>query len=115
MHNNYLREIRESLMISKTELARKAHMSTITIARIEKGKPCRTETKRKLVLALGLKISDKNRVFGEATELSIKDKGDRRSGVDQRKFSYAVHIPEHRSGNERRNGLDRRLKSRTSK
>ena len=102
-------------MISKTELARKANISPMTITRIEQDKPCRTETKRKIVLALGLKISDKNKVFGEAMELSIKDKGDRRSGVDRRKFSYAVHIPEHRSVKERRTGLDRRLKSRTSK
>ena len=115
MSKNSLKEIRESLMISKTELARKANISPITITRIEQDKPCITETNRKLVLALGLKISDKNKVVGEAMELSIKDKEDRRSGVDQRKFSYAVHIPEHRSSKERRNGLGRRLKSRTSK
>ncbi len=52
-------------MISKTELAKKANISTITIARIEQGKPCRTETKRKIILALGLKISDKIKVFDD--------------------------------------------------
>ena len=63
MNTNHLREIRESLMISKTELARKANISSITLTRIEKGKPSRMKTKRKIILALGLKISDKNKVF----------------------------------------------------
>jgi len=73
-------------MISKVELARKANISPITIARIENGKPCRLETKRKIILALGLKISDENKVFGDDMELSVKDKEDRRSGIDRRKF-----------------------------
>jgi DNA-binding XRE family transcriptional regulator len=50
-------------MISKAELARKANISAITITRIENGMPCRIETKRKILLALGLNISDKNKVF----------------------------------------------------
>ena len=52
-------------MISKTELAGKADISPLTIARIEQDKPCRTDTKRKILLALGMKISDRERVFGE--------------------------------------------------
>jgi len=52
-------------MISRAELARKANISPITIAQIENGKPCRLETKRKIILALGFKISDKNKVFGD--------------------------------------------------
>ncbi|MBW2605710.1 MAG: hypothetical protein JRE28_15620 [Deltaproteobacteria bacterium] len=36
------------------------------------------------------------------------DNGGRRSGADRRRFSYAVHIPERRSGINRRKGLDRR-------
>ena len=63
MSKNSLKEIRESLMMSKAELARKANISPITITRIEQGMPCRMETKRKIVLALGFKISDKNKVF----------------------------------------------------
>ncbi len=50
-------------MISKAELAKKASISPITITRIENGMPCRMETKRKVILALGYEISDKNRVF----------------------------------------------------
>ena len=63
MSTNSLREIRESFMISKTELARKSNISSLTLTRIEQGRPCRMETKRKILLALGLKISDKNKVF----------------------------------------------------
>jgi DNA-binding XRE family transcriptional regulator len=71
MSNNTLRELRESLMISKAELARKANISTVTITRIEQGRACRIETKRKIVLALGYNISDKNKVFGEDLEFFI--------------------------------------------
>ncbi len=63
IEKNSLREIRESLLISKAELSKKADISPRTITRIERGKPCRMETKRKIVLALGLKLSDRNKVF----------------------------------------------------
>ena len=72
--------------MSKTELVKKANLSFNTITQIENGGPCRMETKRKIILALWLKISDKNKIFGEDMELSIKDKEDRRSGIDRRKF-----------------------------
>ena len=65
IEKNCLREIRESLMISKTELSRKAKISPMTISRIEQGKQCRMETKRKVILALGYKISDKDKIFGD--------------------------------------------------
>ena len=52
-------------MISKAELAKKASISPITITRIENGMPCRMETKRKVILALGYEISDKHRVFSD--------------------------------------------------
>jgi DNA-binding XRE family transcriptional regulator len=59
-------------MMSKAELARKAGLSTLTIDRVEAGRPCRLDTKRKILLALELKVSDKDRVFGGAEdELSI--------------------------------------------
>lgn len=61
---NNVQKFRESLMMSKAELARKAGLSTLTIDRIEAGRPCRLDTKRKILLALGLKVSDKDRVFG---------------------------------------------------
>ncbi len=63
MHTNSLKEIRESFLISKAELARRADVSVDTLTRIEHGKPCRIETKRKILLALGLKLSDRKKVF----------------------------------------------------
>jgi len=35
----------------------------LTIDRIERGKDCRMETKRKIILALGYKLSDKDKLF----------------------------------------------------
>jgi DNA-binding XRE family transcriptional regulator len=102
MSKNNLKEIRESLMISKAELSRNANVSPLTITRIERGEPCRMETKRKIVLALGLEISDKDKVFGNKMAVSAKDGADRRSGIDRRQFSYAIHSPENRSGGDRR-------------
>jgi DNA-binding XRE family transcriptional regulator len=51
--------------MSKAELARKARLSALTIDRIEKGKSCRPETKRKIILALGYRLSEKQKVFPE--------------------------------------------------
>lgn len=68
MPRNNVQKFRESLMMSKAELARKAGLSTLTIDRIEAGRPCRLDTKRKILLALGMKVSDKDRVFGSAPE-----------------------------------------------
>ena len=102
MNNNNLKEIRESLMISKAELSRNANLSPLTITRIERGESCRMETKRKIVLALGLKISEKDKIFGKNMSVSVNDGGNRRSGIDRREFSYAIHTPEYRSGRERR-------------
>jgi DNA-binding XRE family transcriptional regulator len=62
--SNNVQRYREALMMSKAELARKAGLSTLTIDRLEAGRPCRLDTKRKVLLALGLRISDKDRVFG---------------------------------------------------
>ncbi|HIJ57266.1 MAG TPA: helix-turn-helix transcriptional regulator [Deltaproteobacteria bacterium] len=63
MRKNSVREIREALMMSKAELSRKANVSPITLSRIESGMPCRMETKRKILLALGYKLSDKSKIF----------------------------------------------------
>ena len=65
MTRTHLKEVREGQLMSKAELARKAGVSPLTIDRIEKGNGCRMETKRKIILALGLKLADKSRVFPE--------------------------------------------------
>jgi hypothetical protein len=41
--------------------------------------------------------TDKNRVH-----TSVPRSGDRRSGIERRRFSYSAHIPERRSGQDRR-------------
>ena len=63
MEKNHVKKFRENLLLSKAELARKAGLSPLTVDRIEKGKECRPETKRKVLLALGLKLSEKDRIF----------------------------------------------------
>ncbi len=67
---NSLRKIREDRMMSKAELARKANVTVQTIDRIEKGKECRLDTKRKIILALGYNLADRDTIFedGEAPE-----------------------------------------------
>ena len=60
---NSVKKIREQLLLSKAELARKAGVSPLTIDRIDKGEDCRMETKRKIILALGYKLSDKEQIF----------------------------------------------------
>jgi len=70
---NNVQRYREALMMSKAELARKAGLSTLTIDRVEAGRPCRLDTKRKILLALGKRISDKDEIFAsEAGELSFQ-------------------------------------------
>ena len=60
---NRVKNIRESRLLSKSELARKAGVSVLTIARIERGEECRMETMRKIILAFGYSLEDKTKVF----------------------------------------------------
>jgi DNA-binding XRE family transcriptional regulator len=60
---NNLKKIREAKLMSKAELARMAGVSSVTIDRIERGELCRMETKRKIILALGFSLADKDKVF----------------------------------------------------
>ena len=49
--------------MSRSELSRRADVALLTIARIESGKKCRFSTMRKIISALGLDISEKDKVF----------------------------------------------------
>jgi DNA-binding XRE family transcriptional regulator len=60
---NNVRKIRESHLMSKAELARKAGVSVLTISRVESGLECRIDTKRKIILALGMGVGEKDKVF----------------------------------------------------
>jgi DNA-binding XRE family transcriptional regulator len=58
---NKVKTIRENKLMSKAELARKAGVSSLTIDRV--GEACRMETMRKIILALGYTLEEKNKVF----------------------------------------------------
>jgi DNA-binding XRE family transcriptional regulator len=61
---NNVQRLREDQLLTKAELARKAGVSPLTVSRIESGLDCRVDTKRKIILALGLTPSDRRKVFG---------------------------------------------------
>lgn len=63
-HPNNVRKLRQAAMMSKAELARRAGVSPLTIDRVESGCPCRMDTKRKILEALGLSPSAREQVFG---------------------------------------------------
>jgi DNA-binding XRE family transcriptional regulator len=65
MLDNHVKKIRELLMMSKAELARQANVSVQTIERIEKGHECRLDTRRKIIIALGYKLDQKEKIFPE--------------------------------------------------
>ncbi len=62
-YTNNVRKIREDKLISKAELARLAGVAPATIERIESGAECRMETKRKIILAFGFSLSEREKVF----------------------------------------------------
>lgn len=62
-NKNRVKSIRESRLMSKSELARKAGVSALTIDRVERGEDCRVETMRKIILALGFTLEEKIKVF----------------------------------------------------
>lgn len=65
LRTNKLKDYREQHLISKTELAREAEISLVTLDRIEKGFDCRLSTKRKIIEALGLNLDNKDTIFPE--------------------------------------------------
>jgi len=60
---NNVQRFRESQLMAKAELARRAGVSESTIDRIEAGKECRMETKRKILFALGLTVQESTKIF----------------------------------------------------
>ena len=60
---NRVREMRENKLMTQSQLARKARVALRTIHSVEKGMNCRMDTKRKILLALGLRFEDKEMVF----------------------------------------------------
>ena len=60
---NRVREMRENRLMTQAQLARKAKVALRTIHSVEKGLNCRMDTKRKILLALGLRFEDRHQVF----------------------------------------------------
>jgi DNA-binding XRE family transcriptional regulator len=60
---NRVRELRENKLMTQAQLAKKARVALRTIHSVEKGMNCRMDTKRKILLALGLRFEDKIKVF----------------------------------------------------
>jgi DNA-binding XRE family transcriptional regulator len=66
VRKNRVRELRENRLMTQAQLARKAKVALRTIHSVEKGMNCRMDTKRKILLALGLRFEDKDQVFPSA-------------------------------------------------
>jgi DNA-binding XRE family transcriptional regulator len=73
---NRVRELRENRLMTQAQLARKAKVALRTIHSVEKGMNCRMDTKRKILLALGLRFEDKDHVFPSARMLAVGMIGD---------------------------------------
>ena len=73
---NRVRELRENRLMTQAQLARKAKVALRTIHSVEKGMNCRMDTKRKILLALGLRFEDKDQVFPSARMLAAQLTGD---------------------------------------
>ena len=63
IRQNRVRELRENRLMTQAQLARKAKVALRTIHSVEKGMNCRMDTKRKILLALGMRFEDKDHVF----------------------------------------------------
>ena len=63
IRRNRVRELRENRLMTQAQLAKKAKVALRTIHSVEKGMNCRMDTKRKILLALGLRFEDKDHVF----------------------------------------------------
>ncbi len=61
--SNRVRQLRENRLMTQAQLAKRAKVALRTIHSVEKGMNCRMDTKRKILLALGLRFEDKDQVF----------------------------------------------------
>jgi DNA-binding XRE family transcriptional regulator len=62
--------------MTQAQLARKAKVALRTIHSVEKGMNCRMDTKRKILLALGLRFEDKDHVFPPSSAFMSDGHGD---------------------------------------
>ena len=71
IRKNRVRELRENRLMTQAQLARKAKVALRTIHSVEKGMNCRMDTKRKILLALGLRFEDKDQVFPSISPMHV--------------------------------------------
>ena len=81
IRKNRVRELRENRLMTQAQLARKAKVALRTIHSVEKGMNCRMDTKRKILLALGLRFEDKDQVFPSASPMASPMHEDPSSGT----------------------------------
>ena len=62
-NSNRVRELREELLMTRGELAKRAGVSLRTVWSVENGIPCRVITKRKILEALGIPQREHRKVF----------------------------------------------------
>ncbi len=79
---NNVQRLREDQLLSKAELARRAGVSSLTIDRIEAGRDCRLDTKRKIILGLGLTLAERRKVFGTPSASGPRSNGHPRQVAD---------------------------------
>ncbi|UCE86644.1 MAG: helix-turn-helix transcriptional regulator [Deltaproteobacteria bacterium] len=84
---NRVRELRENRLMTQAQLARKAKVALRTIHSVEKGMNCRMDTKRKILLALGLRFEDKDKVFPSISR-AMMDIGGQPSMDETRRPSF---------------------------
>jgi transcriptional regulator with XRE-family HTH domain len=63
VQRNRIRELRENKLLTQQQLADRAGLSQGTIYRVECGASSKPRTKRKILLALGVRFEDYNQVF----------------------------------------------------
>jgi len=68
---NRVKQLRENRLMTQAQLARKAKVALRTIHSVEKGLNCRMDTKRKILLALGMRFEDKDYVFPSSSSLRL--------------------------------------------
>ncbi len=76
IRKNRVRELRENRLMTQAQLARKAKVALRTIHSVEKGMNCRMDTKRKILLALGLRFEDKDQVFPPVSHFAGQGAGE---------------------------------------
>ncbi len=94
IRKNRVRELRENRLMTQAQLARKAKVALRTIHSVEKGMNCRMDTKRKILLALGLRFEDKDHVFPPMSAFTDGNRGEMLSTPPHRQgHGHGGHTP----------------------